>query len=85
MTLFKKITKIKQVGCYIKFVDNWYCFTILLFKGENELINSLNYLLLINCIKICTLTSILKRDKTKSEESLIFWDERFIYYLLFTI
>jgi hypothetical protein len=82
MTLFKKITKIKQVGCYIKFVDNWYCFTILLFKGENELINSLNYLLLINCIKICTLTKgILKRDKTKFQESYIL---RRRIYLLFS-
>jgi hypothetical protein len=54
-----------------------------IFKKENELINSLNYLLLINCIKICTLTKgILKRDKTKSQESLIFWDEGFIYYLV---
>jgi hypothetical protein len=53
-----------------------------IFKKENELINSLNYLLLINCIKICTLTKgILKRDKTKFQESYIL---RRRIYLLFS-
>jgi hypothetical protein len=44
---YKKIMEIKKINGDIKFVNNWYFFTILTFKKNNKLILSLEYLLQI--------------------------------------